>query len=69
MLKPYVMQHMERGDLAKATCVFNSSIDAPLEVELTITARDSYGQQSPLPHTLEHRVDECIFEVRGSFSK
>ena len=41
--------------------LFNSSIDALLEVALTITAGDSNGQQSHLPHTLEPRVDEFFF--------
>ena len=49
-----------------ATILFNSSTDAPLEVVLTITAGDSNGQQSPLPHSLEPIVDESIFEVQST---
>ena len=28
--------------------------------------QDSNGSQSPLPHTLEPRVDECSFEVQST---
>ena len=60
---PHTVRHTVSAKLRGAP-LFNS-IDAPLEVALTITAGDSNGQQSPLPHTLEPKVDECIFEVQS----